>query len=118
MNGIGSDSLVDLFHPEPVQWGLRGDPFLWREMRDALREHPRPSNEVEWLALLRATWVQLLGDAPIRNETAYVERFASGGMSSGQVSLAFWRDTALPLLCRRYSDATRQSRLCNLTGCA
>lgn len=28
-------TMADLFHPEPQQWGFRGDPYLWR----ALREH-------------------------------------------------------------------------------
>lgn len=26
-------TIGDLFDPEPVQWGLRGDPYLWREFR-------------------------------------------------------------------------------------
>ena len=28
--------LTDLFDPEPAQWGLRGDPWVWRAMRDHL----------------------------------------------------------------------------------
>lgn len=34
-----------------------------------------------------------------------VERFAKGGMSSGMVCMAFWREKALPLLCERHAQA-------------
>lgn len=107
MHTSGNDTVAMLFTPEPPQWGLRGDPFAWRELRDSLREVPLPASEAELLALLSASLVNLVGDAPIRGETAYVERFAHGGMSSGQVSLAFWRDTALPLLGRRFCESIR-----------
>jgi site-specific recombinase len=31
-----------IFNPELVQWGLRGDPYLWREMREHLKDRPLP----------------------------------------------------------------------------
>jgi len=30
--------VADLFDPEPEQWGLRGDPYLWREMKETFAE--------------------------------------------------------------------------------
>lgn len=107
MQGPASDWLSEIFQPEPVRWGLRGDPHLWRALQEALRDQARPGSEAALEVLLKATLVRVLGDSPVSGETAYVERFASGGMSSGQVSLGFWRDTALPLLCRRFSESSR-----------
>jgi hypothetical protein len=34
--------ISELFYPAPEQWGLRGDPFLWREMASAFRGVPAP----------------------------------------------------------------------------
>lgn len=34
-----------LFTPEPEQWGLRGDPYLWRALREALDETSIPSTD-------------------------------------------------------------------------
>jgi hypothetical protein len=96
----------DLFKPEPVQWGFRGDPHLWEEMASVLSDVPLPSAETQLNALFEATFERLVG-SPLHSPavSVFVERYSHGGMSSGRVSLAFWRETGFPLLRTRYVGA-------------
>lgn len=97
-----SKTLADLFEHEPAQWGLRGDPYLWRDMRATLEIAPYPHTDVQLVALLEATYQQLTGVSLSRAEPVFVERYSHGGMSSGYVSPQFWVETAIPLLQARY----------------
>lgn len=97
-----------LFNPPPDKWELRGDPFLWRAMARVLSSSTFPSTEVQLIALLETTFERLTGSQlPAGNsisddDSIYVKRYARGGMSSGQISLKFWRSSAFPLLRSRY----------------
>ena len=100
----------DLFHPEPGGWGLRGDPLLWREMRAVLAGRALPESPDELRALLRWCFKELTGhrlDATDRTLSVAAYRRPGGGMSSGLVSPAFWRDTAMPLIEKRYLEEDR-----------
>jgi hypothetical protein len=97
-----------MFKSEPFQWGLRGDPFLWRAMARALSSKPLPDTDDQFDALVEGEFERLTG-SPLPGEKAvsesdsiYVKRFARGGMSSGHISPHFWRVTALPLLHSRF----------------
>lgn len=92
-----------LFDPEPEQWGLRGDPYAWRALRDAVRGLPAPQQSGELAQVLRRSFVQVVGSHPDKDgsEEVYVPAFAHGGMSSGMVCLPMWRDQLLPLLLAR-----------------
>jgi molybdenum cofactor cytidylyltransferase len=100
MNRVG-----ELFQPEPMSWGLRGDPFLWRAMALRFLDVPLPMDAIELATLLEAAFSELTGHSPYAREPFRVEAMARGGMSSGGISPVFWRDTAFPLLLHRYADA-------------
>ena len=53
---------------------------------------------------------EMLTGIPISSEQEFIfiERLAHGGMSSGGVSLRFWRETAIPLLIERYNEILRK----------
>jgi hypothetical protein len=93
----------DLFDPEPEQWGLRGDPYAWRALREAVRGLPAPQQSGELAQLLRRSFAQVVSSHPDEDgsEEVYVPAFAHGGMSSGMVCLPVWRDQLLPLLIAR-----------------
>ena len=93
--------MSDLFDPPPAQWGLRGDPFLWREMRQALCHVPVPSEDQATGRALRGCFVALTGEEPRRGTDLRVERFARGGMSSGMVCGEAWAERLLPTLEQR-----------------
>lgn len=99
-------SLSDLFQTEPITWGCRGDPYLWQEMSEVLAALPLPPSEAQLAEILEATFERLVG-LPItaQESSVFVERHAHGGMSSGHISLKFWRETAVPSLLARYHAA-------------
>lgn len=81
-------------------------------MRAALRGKPLPANLGEANALFVKTFKKIVGvDLPDPGKTPdpaslYLKKFATGtGMSDGQVSLLFWRDTAFPILLDRFAAA-------------
>ena len=67
-----------IFTPEPGQWGLRGDPFLWR----LLKELPYPPEALREDIL--CVFADLTGELPAPGKHYYVERFAKThvGMST------------------------------------
>jgi hypothetical protein len=98
-----NDELSSLFAREPDQSYLRGDPFLWRDMKQAVSTLALPNTEAEFVALFESIFETLTdGKLPqtvsSESDSIYVERYSLGGMSSGQVSLRFWdRAGACPL---------------------
>jgi hypothetical protein len=94
----------DLFDPEPAQWGLRGDPWVWRAMSQHLAGTYLPPAAAEAEMLLYAAFDRLVGvDLATATEPwVYREQFAhDDGLSSGNVSLETWRVVLLPLLVDR-----------------
>lgn len=88
----------------PKQWGLRGDPHLWREMQSHFEQTALPATADELSALIETAFESLTGHSISAGDPFFVERFSHGGMSSGYVSPSFWRDKAIPLLRARYAE--------------
>lgn len=93
--------ISDLFDPAPSQWGLRGDLFLWIEMRQALCHVPIPEDQEALVRVISGAFETLVGVRIDFHEPVYIARFARGGMSSGMVSPEFWRRSFIPLMQRR-----------------
>ena len=93
--------VADLFDPVPRQWGLRGDLFLWLEMRRAVSHVRVPENGEQLELVLRSAYAALVGAVPSRAQV-FVPRFARGGMSSGTVDGLFWERTLIPSLLQRF----------------
>lgn len=97
-------TIGQLFEEEPIRWGLRGDPFLWRKMRDHFSDVPLPANAAELEKMIAEGFFELSGQPMSYSENFRVNEFAHGGMSSGAICPEFWRDSALPLLRSRHSE--------------
>ncbi len=97
--------ISSLFEQRPNRWGLRGDPYLWEEMETNFIAAPLPETADQLKVRLEAEFESLTG-IPLSSEQEFIfiERLAHGGMSSGGVSLRFWRETAIPLLIERYNQ--------------
>jgi hypothetical protein len=98
-------TLASLFEEVPRQWGLRGDPHLWQDMKTTLGNAPYPATEEQFAVLLEQAYQQLTGGPLTGRDPVFVERYNHGGMSGGYVSPQFWAETAIPLLRTRYRDA-------------
>jgi hypothetical protein len=94
--------LSQLFEEVPARWNLRGDPYLWREMKDTVDNYKYADTEEEFRALVEQIFEQLTGASLKNREPIFVERYSHGGISSGYVSPEFWRKQILPLLLERY----------------
>lgn len=102
--------MAALFHPEPAQWGLRGDPHLWQALRDHLASTAVPASEAELIAILHDA-IRELAEIDLASDnasSAYREQYARGGMSSGMISLDTWRQRLIPLLAQRASVLRQQ----------
>ncbi len=91
----------DLFEPAPHTWGLRGDLFLWLEMRQALCHVEIPQQPEGLAQTISAAFTALTGMALTRSVNFPVKRLARGGMSGGMVSSQFWSEEFIPLLQQR-----------------
>lgn len=94
-----------LFNDEPIQWGLRGDPYLWRAMREHFASIPMPSSVLEFEQKIASAFEKLTRHTLSSTENFSVKEFAHGGMSSGWIAPEFWRTQALALLKKRYAQA-------------
>lgn len=93
----------ELFEPEPENWGLRGDPFLWQEMKEYFGDKEIPdTKEAFEYSLIKYCSDRCKVDFNTA-ENVYIEDFANGGFSSGEVCCTWWRYTGFPLLLSRSS---------------
>jgi len=93
-----------IFAHSPQQWGLRGDPYLWEEMKASLVAVDLPADSREFNRLLADQFEKLVGLPLSHSGDVYVERYAFGGMSSGHVCVRFWREEVIPMLCKRFEE--------------
>jgi hypothetical protein len=95
--------VTDLFEPEPEQWGLRGDPYVWRALAAHLAGTYLPPSAAEIESMLYAAFNRLVAVdlATDPSPSVYREEFAHGGLSSGHVSLDTWRAYLMPMLVDR-----------------
>ena len=93
-----------LFEEEPMHWGLRGDPYLWSEMRTCFEETPMPESADELISLVETMFEALTNHPISERDFFFIERFSDDGMSRGMISPEFWRDKILPMLRVRYVD--------------
>lgn len=111
-------TLSDLFHiNHEVKTGLRGDPFLWRDMSIAVRYLPVPESADQFEKMLYQLFHQLTGKALPERERGrknenwmedghqLVDRYGNFGMSGGCVDLDIWQESNIPLLKKRFRDA-------------
>ena len=105
---MATETVASLFQPEPQQWGLRGDPYLWREMRRYFEQTPLPTTVDELNTLIETAFEALTGHSISVGSHFFVESFNHGGMSGGHISPDFWREKAMPLLGARCAQAYRE----------
>jgi len=113
---LARNQQLESIFEEPQRWGLRGDPFLWRELRQHLIETGLPTTPSEFVNFLESQFKERIG-VPLATdqESVFVQRYSYDGMSSGYIDPEWWRRTGLPLLHERFNswmatDTTLKSR--------
>ncbi len=54
-------TFADLFINEPPQWGLRGDSYLWNELKADLSIYPLPADNSELKEILAREFLKRTG---------------------------------------------------------
>lgn len=96
-----------LFAQRPAQWGLRGDPFLWKELAKIGETLLLPVSETDLNELLLVLIRNLIGEQLAPSKLIGVPRYSFGGMSSGMVSADFWLDEVIPMPQQRLTGLKR-----------
>lgn len=100
-------TVAELFRERPVQWGLRGDPYLWDDLEQIFRELSLPCEEEYFLSKLYLAVEEITGQKLEEGEDIDVEMYDHGGLSSGKVSCDFWINRAIPLFIERLKIANK-----------
>ena len=114
------DNSIDvgrLFGDEPNQWGLRGDPYLWQELRQAFEKEGVPALTADFNNRLNELYQRLIGEELGLSENVYIERYPPAGMSGGMVSSKFWKDIGFKLLLQRHRNLTT-NKVCQVINTA
>jgi hypothetical protein len=98
-------NISEIFEEEPIQWGLRGDPLLWRELKECFKDIEMPNTPSELQALIEREYENSTGHLISYQEHFGIERFRSHGMSSGGISPEFWIKSGIPLLVGRHAKS-------------
>ena len=95
-----------IFEKEPRQWGLRGDPFMWSELRDeCVGKNLTPYHEDEIVSMVCQKF-ELVSGVPLTYDAEpYVEKYAHGGMSSGYLYGLFWIGRGMAQILQNYREA-------------
>lgn len=92
------------FDTNPSGWGLRGDPFLWEDLKSKFQKMNVPVSALELDRLLHKFFKELTGEPPKRGNNIFVERYSKGGMSSGMVSSDYWLEKGFATIIQRYVE--------------
>ena len=121
-----------LFDEKKVRWGLRGSPYLWRDLKEATTNHDSFATAEEFEKFIYSTIPEILESKhafyfknkyenshlpeesykviynaerdKLSVDRVVIESYNHGGMSGGVVSLKYWKDESIPLLVKRYAD--------------
>jgi hypothetical protein len=97
-----AEALTFVFE-KPSSFGLRGDPYLWEELKAGF-SGVEIAGRKDFEAKLHGIFFNCTEWNPQRGSFYFVERYANGGMSSGRISGDFWLEKGFPMLLRKIDD--------------
>jgi len=101
-------NLERVFERKPLQWGLRGDPFLWEAIKNEICSGMQPRSNEEFSKMIREAFIKLVGKEPVEGKSYFKEEFSHGGMSSGHISCDFWLEKGFALLFNNFTELMEQ----------
>lgn len=96
--------ISELFKKTPWQWGLRGDPHLWKEMDELIGTEELPDTEEELIKKIGSAFLQLTGITLDHEKDIQIDKYDHGGMSRGMISMEFWREKAMGMFIEKYRE--------------
>ena len=98
-----------IFEDRPQKWGLRGDPYLWDELREECIGKELPLSAEAVVELVCRKFEDVSGVPLTCDARPYVAKYAHGGMSSGHLSGLFWIGRGMAKLLQNYDAADTAS---------
>lgn len=95
--------MENIFTKEP-EWSLRGDPFLWEEMKSEFKNFSTPVSLTELETLIKTLFKRLTKEEMECGKNIFIKRYDNGGMSTGVVSASHWCNTIFPTLKKRFQE--------------
>jgi hypothetical protein len=95
---------VSDFETLELKWGLRGDPFLWEELRKRAESKVNFRSKQDFEIFIDENFKAITqsGNFSEDGSRVYVKNFNHGGMSGGWIAYNTWITKILPLLKNRY----------------
>jgi hypothetical protein len=94
---------MEALFSEPQQYGLRGAPYLWKDIKGRFL-FSKISTPTQFKEFLNNAFRDNTGQLPKKGKNFRVKHFNFGGMSSGMVNSDFWIEKGFPLLEKRFND--------------
>lgn len=92
-------TLDEVFLIEPEQWGLRGDPVVWEEMKNCFRNETIPLDSDELQKMLCDVYKNITGhNLDQKDDKFYFDSLDKGGMSGGYVLPQWWQNEGIPFI--------------------
>ena len=94
-----------IFEKEPRQWGLRGDQYMWQELKEESVGKEFPLSDFELTEIIAQKFREVSGVPLTVDAQPYVEKYAHGGMSTGRLSGLFWMGKGMYQIYSNYYEA-------------
>lgn len=82
------DCVSVIFNEPPTQWGLRGDPYVWRELENHFSTKLLPCSIEFFIKEFHSAFEKFTDCKLDAKGDIFVPRYDQGGMSSGMVSIS------------------------------
>ena len=96
-----------IFGNEPAQWGLRGDPWFWEELREQSTGRDFPWHADEVVEFVCREFESVSGIPLTCDARPFVAKYAHGGMSSGYLSGLYWIGRGMARILENYYAAEK-----------
>ncbi len=101
-------TVSSIFKEPPDQWGLRGDPYLWDDLKKHFSNFFIPYSEEAFHKEIHDIFEKLTGDKMESVGYINIPKYRHGGMSNGTICQEFWLNKALPLLTNRLQQLNKK----------
>ena len=91
----------DIFRESMPQWGSRGNPYFWDDLKTVFAFKEIPMRTEELNTIIHEVFQRVTGERLTKDTVCHVEQYAHGGMSSGQVTGEWILNTCIPTLQER-----------------
>lgn len=97
----------DIFRGSMPQWGSRGNPYFWDDLQTVFSFKSIPISSEELISIIHEVFYRITGERLVEDAVCYVDSYAHGGMSSGQVTGEWIINTCIPMLQERLENINR-----------